>query len=262
MGPGGAKLSRTTTIVSDDGRKIIHPITFIYTLQLRRLSSSPRLSSILPLSSPVWLPSLEFHTVRPLKVINRKFHFIYPRTDKKGMMMPFIIFEFLCIALWIALEVLTVLVMAVYLTTSVDITTTVRTLSAECRHWHLVLPGQCGGHHGHLDGAAVLPLALRGVPLPDPGRGHEHGFRQGQSVTGGRDTIVLNHRTHVGYDPLFPVGGWPSHQQIWPVQWWQRWSWPPCGWLPDQWPPLIRVTRGCHQGQSDNHSFFISYPDS
>lgn len=50
------------------------------------------------------------------------------------MMMPFIIFEFLCIALWIALEVLTVLVMAVYLTTSVDITTTVRTLSAECRH--------------------------------------------------------------------------------------------------------------------------------
>ena len=50
------------------------------------------------------------------------------------MMMPFIIFEFLTIALWIALEVLTVLVMAVYLTTSVDITTTVRTLSAECSH--------------------------------------------------------------------------------------------------------------------------------
>ena len=46
-------------------------------------------------------------------------------SDKKGMMMPFIIFEFLSIALWIALEVLTVLVMAVYLTTSVDITTTV-----------------------------------------------------------------------------------------------------------------------------------------
>ena len=39
--------------------------------------------------------------------------------------MPFIIFEFLSICVWIALEVLTVLVMAVYLTTSVDITTTV-----------------------------------------------------------------------------------------------------------------------------------------
>ena len=51
--------------------------------------------------------------------------------DKKGMMMPFIIFEFLSIALWIALEVLTVLVMAVYLTTSVDITTTVQ---APCPH--------------------------------------------------------------------------------------------------------------------------------
>jgi len=51
--------------------------------------------------------------------------FIGVSYDKKGMMMPFIIFEFLSIALWIALEVLTVLVMAVYLTTSVDITTTV-----------------------------------------------------------------------------------------------------------------------------------------
>ena len=56
-----------------------------------------------------------------------------------------------------------------------------------------MLPGQRGGHHGHLDGAAVLPLALRGVTLPDPGRGDEHGFRQGQGVTGGkRNTIVLN----------------------------------------------------------------------
>ena len=52
---------------------------------------------------------------------------MFSLTDKKGMMMPFIIFEFLSIALWIALEVLTVLVMAVYLTTSVDITTTVGT---------------------------------------------------------------------------------------------------------------------------------------
>ena len=52
-------------------------------------------------------------------------------SDKKGMMMPFIIFEFMSIALWIALEVLTVLVMAVYLTTSVDITTTVQ---APCPH--------------------------------------------------------------------------------------------------------------------------------
>ena len=57
-----------------------------------------------------------------------------PLADKKGMMMPFIIFEFLSIALWIALEVLTVLVMAVYLTTSVDITTTVRSEEERVEH--------------------------------------------------------------------------------------------------------------------------------
>ena len=53
--------------------------------------------------------------------------------------------------------------------------------------WHLMLPGQRGGDHGYLDCAAVLPLALRGVPLPDTGRGHEYGIRQGQSVTGGEN---------------------------------------------------------------------------
>ena len=53
-----------------------------------------------------------------------------------------------------------------------------------------MLPGQCGGDHGHLDSAAVLPLALRGVSLPDTGRGHEHGLRQGQGVAGGEKCLV------------------------------------------------------------------------
>merc|ERR1719411_592322 len=39
--------------------------------------------------------------------------------------MPFIVYEFLLLLLWITCVVLEVLVMAVYLTTSVDITTTV-----------------------------------------------------------------------------------------------------------------------------------------
>ena len=41
-------------------------------------------------------------------------------------MMPFIVYEFLCLLLWMACVVLVVLVMSVYLTTSVDITTTIR----------------------------------------------------------------------------------------------------------------------------------------
>ena len=46
-------------------------------------------------------------------------------SDKPKIILPFIIFEFLNILLWISLVVLTVLVLGVYLTTSVDITTTV-----------------------------------------------------------------------------------------------------------------------------------------
>ena len=80
------------------------------------------------------------------------------------------------------------LVMAVYLTTSVDITTTVGGEGSLEYSSHLMLPGQRGGDHGHLDRAAVLPLALRGVPLPDTWRGHEYGIRQGQGVTGGENS--------------------------------------------------------------------------
>ena len=43
----------------------------------------------------------------------------------------------------------------------------------------------------HLDGDDVLSLALRGVTLPDTGRGPEHGFRQGQSVAGGEDGSLI-----------------------------------------------------------------------
>ena len=46
--------------------------------------------------------------------------------DKPKMIMPFIVYEFLLLLMWITCVVLVVLVMAVYLTTSVDITTTVR----------------------------------------------------------------------------------------------------------------------------------------
>ena len=46
-------------------------------------------------------------------------------SDKPKIILPFIIFEFLNILLWISLVALTVLVLGVYLTTSVDITTTV-----------------------------------------------------------------------------------------------------------------------------------------
>jgi len=45
--------------------------------------------------------------------------------DKPKLMMPFIVYEFLCLLLWMACVVLVVLVMSVYLTTSVDITTTI-----------------------------------------------------------------------------------------------------------------------------------------
>ena len=62
--------------------------------------------------------------------------------DKPKLILPFIVYEFLLLLLWVAVEVRTinngyinhsliakvmvVLVLAVYLTTSVDITTTVR----------------------------------------------------------------------------------------------------------------------------------------
>ena len=50
---------------------------------------------------------------------------VIPCPDKPKIILPFIIFEFLNILLWISLVALTVLVLGVYLTTSVDITTTV-----------------------------------------------------------------------------------------------------------------------------------------
>ena len=50
---------------------------------------------------------------------------LYSAPDKPKIILPFIIFEFLNILLWISLVALTVLVLGVYLTTSVDITTTV-----------------------------------------------------------------------------------------------------------------------------------------
>ena len=45
--------------------------------------------------------------------------------------------------------------------------------------------GQRGRHRRHLGGDDALPVALCGLPLPDPGGGPEHGLRQGQGSAGG-----------------------------------------------------------------------------